>query len=179
PASRTGQGSGARQTRGAGRLPEGPAEPGEIGGPDHAVAIAVERRGVARAPDFRAERLRQPDPVGLADDAVVVVVGVAAVPVAVVVGVDLVGIRRADAVVHAVGNAVPVPICSVALESRVQPILARQVVLDAGDVLLRGPIPVAREPSADTAPHVSRAIAIAQPDFLPLVAATPDGVGIV
>src|SRR5262249_14342514 len=116
-------------------------------------------------------------PVTPADDAVVVVVGVAGVPVPVLIGVGLVGVGREEAVVRVVEN--PVPVRVVDLERLGQPYLVCQDVLDAADVGLRGTIPVTREPSTYTSPHISSAIAISQPGFLPLVAGTPDPIGII
>src|SRR5262249_28805335 len=64
-------------------------------------------------------------------------------------------------------------------ELRTGPLLVCQNALDAPDVLLRAPVPVAREPSTYTSPLISSLVAISEPVFFPLEAGTPDRVGII
>src|SRR5262245_25720466 len=76
-------GAGACQTRGSGRLSPGASEQQELGYSDRPVAVGVELGRVARVAARRAEGRRDGQHVRLADDPVVVEVGVAGVTVAV------------------------------------------------------------------------------------------------
>src|SRR5262245_54642834 len=67
----------------------------------------------------------------------------------------------------------------IAHELRVPPLRVRPDLLHAANVVLRGLVPVARVPSPDASPDVSRAIVVSQPVLLPLVAGAPDRVGVV